>query len=97
MTAIIAQHYRDNYEALAKEPIIRAMAWDLIEKPDAIPFKVAHDDGRPTWEFMQAARGYYWRQHEQGNATVEPESIGAVAEAILLVKQRIEKSGRADG
>ena len=88
MATILAPHYRENYEALALEPVVIAMARDTIEKD--IPFKLTHDNSAtPTFQFMQLASRGYWAEIGRGNATVEPGSIGAVAEAILIARRRL--------
>lgn len=95
MTTIVAAHYAENYAALAKEPFIRRMAQDVIDHADELPFKLVHDSTTdPTFEFMQISRAAYHRALEAGQATTTPESIGAVAHAILLVRAEI-LSGQA--
>ena len=93
MTIIASSDYQKNYEALAKEPVVRAMARDivvdLITDPGKLPFKLVHPDGTPTFEFMQAALAGYARAREGGLASTEAESIGAVAHAILIVARNI--------
>lgn len=89
MAAIIAQHYRDNYQALSKEPVIISMATQMLVDPGGIPFKVTHDGGDPTWEFMQAARTYYAQALDAGAAATQPESIGATAQAVLIARAHI--------
>lgn len=93
MTTITAAHYAENYAALAQEPFIRAMAKDTITKE--LPFKLTHESADdPTFEFMQVSRAAYHRALEAGQATTTPESIGAVAHAVLLVRAEI-LSGQA--
>lgn len=88
MASIIAQHYRDNYEALSHEFIIISMALDTVEKE--MPFKLTHENSdTPTHEFMSLARAAYQRAYAAGRATTDSESIGAVAEAVLIARKRI--------
>lgn len=88
MTALLAQHYRANYERLSREPVIIAMAQDTIEKP--MPFKLCHDGtNEPTHEFMMTARAAYWRAFDENKASTPSDSIGAAAEAVLIARRRI--------
>jgi len=88
MAAIIAGHYRVNYEALSQEPVVIAMALDTVEKE--MPFKLVHDGSdTPTHEFMSLARASYQKAYAAGRATTDSESIGAVAEAVLIARGRI--------
>lgn len=87
--ALVSQDYQKNYTALQGEVVIQQMARDLLV--EKVPFTLTHDDGTPTFEFMQVANRAYQLCREAGKATVEAESLGAVAHALLQAREALLK------
>lgn len=75
MGAIEAGHYGEAVQQLMADPIVIAMAAEMRGYPRE---QLAHDDGSPRFEFMQAAN----RQYDKRGGTIHAH-IGAVAEALL--------------
>ena len=75
MAAIIADHYREEYAALAADPIVIDMAAGLA---DVQTSDIAHPNGSPRFEFMLAANDEY----RSRGGTIS-RSIGGVATALL--------------
>lgn len=73
--AIESDKYRTTREALAKDPIIQAMAADM---PAAMLPKVINRHGSPTWAFMQTCLDEY---HNRGGKI--DTHIGGPAEVIV--------------
>ena len=86
VTAIEAKHYNDARVALMNDPIVQDMAKGLAGETLE---SLAHDDGTPRFEFMQASNREYDKRggtmkYDATNAHM-PKHIGAVAEALLLI------------
>ena len=103
--AIEARHYQETRDALAADPLVRMMAAGVTRTPLA---EMAHDDGGPRFEFMQAANALYDRLAAAARArgydgeagelypADAPRHIGAVAEAVLAERaQTIAAFGEA--
>jgi len=78
--AIEAEHYQQNRERLAQDPVVRAMA----EGVRGVPLdQLAHDGPglNPRYEFMLAAL----REYEKRAGHPAECHIGGVAEAILMI------------
>jgi hypothetical protein len=84
--AIEARHYEDARRALMTDPIVRAMADDL--RGTSSIDELTHDNGDPTFAFMQAANREYTKRGggDRGH-------IGAVAEALIRIIKE-EKEGK---
>ena len=76
--AIEAEHYQQNRERLAQDPVVRAMAEGVRGVPRD---QLAHDSGSPRYEFMLAAL----REYEKRAGHSAECHIGGVAEAILMI------------
>lgn len=76
-TVIKAKHYDETEARMAKDPVIIAMAHGLANEPRE---KLAHDDGTPRFEFMQAANKEY-----AARGGTDGGHIGAAARALLQV------------
>lgn len=74
--AFEAQHYEETRQRLMSDPTVR----DMVEGLRSVPRdQLAHPNGTPRFEFMQAAnREYHKRTGQSAGA-----HIGGVAEAIL--------------
>ena len=75
---IRAAHYSETEQRLAQDPIVIAMARGLAGVPTE---DLAHEDGTPRFEFMQAAN----RTYRQRGGT-DGGHIGAVARALLNLR-----------
>ncbi|AIS73850.1 hypothetical protein SEA_SNAPTAP_87 [Mycobacterium phage SnapTap] len=78
MTVIEAAHYGENQRALQQDPIVVAMSVEMNAAPANVKASWTHNDGGPTFEFMQIANREFDRRGGTG-----AESIGAVAKALL--------------
>jgi hypothetical protein len=72
-----AKHYDETESRLASDPIVLEMARGLVTVPRD---QMAHEDGSPRFEFMQAANAQY---RKMGGC--DGGHIGAVASALLRV------------
>jgi hypothetical protein len=83
MSVIQAAHYGETEAALADDPIIRAMAWEIPADTAATML-----DGDPNWTFMQASLDEYKRR----GGTI-PTHIGGPARAVQAVLREIHEEG----
>ena len=81
MGAIVSNEYRESVDKLIASPVIMQMVLGLEGVPDE---KLAHDDGGPRFEFMQAANRQYAKM---GGDPALPLAIGSVAQALLKVRK----------
>lgn len=81
MAVIRASHYAETVAALRKDKIIQDMAEGLASIPTG---DLAHESGAPRHEFMGAANAEY---RKRGGTYSGPKSIGAVAEALLSIRE----------
>lgn len=79
MVAIVSQEIADNVAALALVPIIGSMAAQMAVDTTRVP----DDFDFTTFEFMQAANAQYAAQDDE-HRTVQPLTLGAVAEAVSI-------------
>jgi hypothetical protein len=77
------ESYDQAVAALMAERVVREMAAGLLN-PDA---ELRHEDGTPTFQFMQNARAEY--EFRTGHAAAG--HIGAVAEALLAIRDEGEE------
>jgi hypothetical protein len=75
---IEAAHYQETRDALAKDPIIQAMATELSNLD--LVAEATHESGNPRYEFMLGAL----REYKRRGGTIQTH-IGGPAEAILAI------------
>lgn len=76
---IRAAHYDEAVNRLVDDPVVRAMAADLIAAEVRMEL-LAHDDGTPRFEFMNGANAEY-----RARGGTDGAHIGAIGEAILKI------------
>lgn len=79
MTVIRDHSYDAIEQTLAADPIVIGMAAGVANMPRQ---DLAHEDGTPRFEFMQAANREY---DNRGGRKDLPAHIGAVARAVIIV------------
>ncbi|QGJ97359.1 hypothetical protein PBI_ISCA_79 [Mycobacterium phage Isca] len=78
MTAIESKEYEQTRVRLQADPIVADLSVELFFAPDEIKASLVHEDGSPTFEFMQRANAEYARR-----GGTDGGHIGGIAEAIL--------------
>jgi hypothetical protein len=85
MAAVIeAAHYAEARSKLMADPIVVNMYLGLA---DVATIDMAHEDGTPRFEFMQAANRTY-----AGRGGTNQAHLGAVAEALIAYRKHDEKA-----
>lgn len=82
--AIEAAHYRQVENELTHDPIVIAMAAEMLNAPADVKASWTHPDGSPRFEFMQKANTTY----RDYGGTATGTHIGAVANAVLALLRR---------
>ncbi|ALF00957.1 hypothetical protein SEA_SERENITY_90 [Mycobacterium phage Serenity] len=75
---IQAAHYAETEARLQRDHIVVTMSVEMNAAPANVKASWTHDDGSPTFEFMQMANREYSRRGGKAGG-----HIGAVAKALL--------------